>query len=780
MNTEVSEAAKEDQQQRQLLRDSVIAFAKKDAPAARVRQLREASPGFDRELWRSMVGLGWVGLLVPESVGGLGLGLADMAVVAEELGRVLAPEPVLESAAHAVLALSANSVGGAAAQLLGALTDGELIPIVAWQEGESEPGATPETTRAKKTVTGYVLDGRKIAVPLGADADGFIVSAVGDAGVSLFWVAKDLTGVQIDRHVLCDGSHNATIVFNAVSIPADALLCCGQDAENALAGSLDATCILTSAYLLGLMSQALEMTLEYLRTREQFGRPIGSFQVLQHRAVNLYIQRELSDAVVNEAIRSFDACTGKGQRSLFASRAKYRATEAALAITRDAIQMHGAIGYTDECDIGLYLDRAMVLAARLGNLSWHCRRIYRDAPYCSEPMPSGEARLTEPADGNWNAMSDEGFRAVLRAWYSEAYPSELRYSSRRLRWHEIKDWYMALSKKGWVAPNWPVEYGGMGLDPSKQLALIEEQERWGIARAPDMGIIMVGPLLIKHGTDEQRKHYLPKILAGEHIWCQGYSEPNAGSDLASLRTEAVLDGDEFVVNGQKTWTTLAQDATHIFLLARTDKTVKKQAGISFLLMDITTPGITIRPIRNIAGHEEFCEVFFDDVRAPADSLVGGMNNGWTIAKALLGFERIHLGSPKQSQYALQRLANLAEGLQLFDDAVFIDRFTRLRLDVLDLESTYTKFADIVKHGGTLGPDVSLLKIWATETFSRVTHLMLEAAGSRGVQVGKTAVGDSEIDVLSQFYNSLPSTIYGGSNEIQRNILAKNVLKLPDA
>jgi hypothetical protein len=319
----------------------------------------------------------------------------------------------------------------------------------------------------------------------------------------------------------------------------------------------------------------------------------------------------------------------------------------------------------------------------------------------------------------------------------------------------------------------------MGLGPSKLLVFIEEQERWGVARAPDMGITMVGPLLIKHGTPEQRSAYLPKILAGENIWCQGYSEPNAGSDLASLRTEAIIDGDDFVVTGQKTWTTLAQDATHIFLLVRTDKAAKKQAGISFLLVDMKTPGITVRPIRNLAGNPEFCEVFFDAVRVPRANLVGAMNEGWTIAKALLSFERIFLGSPKQSQYALQRLTSVATERGLFADHAFTERYTRLRLDVLDLEAFYGRFAAIVKSGGTLGPDVSLLKIWATETYARLTELMLEAAGPDGATLGKVAFGASEVDAVAAFYNARPATIYGGANEIQRNIVAKGVLDLPD-
>jgi hypothetical protein len=379
---------------------------------------------------------------------------------------------------------------------------------------------------------------------------------------------------------------------------------------------------------------------------------------------------------------------------------------------------------------------------------------------------------------DWNALDNASFRATVREFFEKHFPSEWRYPQRRLRWSEIGPWYLKLSEKGWVAPSWPTQYGGMGLSPEKLIIFIEEQERWGVARAPDMGITMVGPLLINHGNDAQRADYLPKIISGEHIWCQGYSEPNSGSDLASLRTEAVVDGDDFIVNGQKTWTTLAQDATHIFLLVRTDKTAKKQEGISFLLADMKTPGITVRPIRNIAGSEDFCEVFLENVRVPRSSIVGELNKGWTIAKALLGFERIFLGSPKQSQYALARVQEAAQRLGLFEDTGFVDRYTKLALDVADLGALYGRFIEQVKRGETLGPDVSMLKLFGTETYSRLADLLVDVMGSSGGTPGSTALPGGKTDALTTFYNARPATIYGGSNEVQRNILAASVLKLP--
>jgi alkylation response protein AidB-like acyl-CoA dehydrogenase len=379
---------------------------------------------------------------------------------------------------------------------------------------------------------------------------------------------------------------------------------------------------------------------------------------------------------------------------------------------------------------------------------------------------------------DYNALTDEDFRREVRAFFEQEYPPHLRYILRRARWHEMKDWWRKLYEKGWIAPNWPREWGGMALDAGKMVIFLEEMERHGVARAPDQGITQVGPILMRFGTEEQKRHYLPRTLSGECIWCQGYSEPNAGSDLANLQTAAVLEGDHFVVNGQKIWTTLADDATHIYLLVRTDRQAKKQEGISFLLVDLATPGITVRPIRNLAGHEEFCEVFFDNVRVSHEALVGKLNEGWTVAKALLSFERLNIGSPRRPQYALRRLELLARARGLFADPGFVDRYTALKLDLEDLGALYGRFVGQVKRGEPLGQEVSMLKIWAMETWQRLTDLLIETGAEEGVIPGVHDIAGVETDFLSPYYYARSGTIYGGSSEIQRNILAKYVLRLP--
>ncbi len=381
-----------------------------------------------------------------------------------------------------------------------------------------------------------------------------------------------------------------------------------------------------------------------------------------------------------------------------------------------------------------------------------------------------------PETLDYNAMSDDAFRAEVRAWIEANYPEELRFPTHRLHRRDTKVWYDQLAEKGWLAPNWPREHGGMGLDPAKRVIFIEEYERHGCSRTSDQGVLMLGPLLMTYGTEAQRRAFLPKIMTGEHIWAQGYSEPGSGSDLASLRTEAVLDGDEWVINGQKTWTSLGNDANWIYLLVRTNKAVKKQEGISFLLVPMDSPGVTVRPIITIGMSDDFCEVFFENVRVPTDSLVGEIDKGWTMAKTLLGFERIFVGSPAQSALALGRLKQVAQPAGAFADPAFRKRYSELLLDLTDHSSLYATYVGKLRRGEPIGPDVSMLKIYQTELYKRITQALVETAGDAAAWTDQDP--QTGVNAAALWIHSLQTTIYGGTSEVQRDIIAKQVLRLP--
>jgi alkylation response protein AidB-like acyl-CoA dehydrogenase len=379
------------------------------------------------------------------------------------------------------------------------------------------------------------------------------------------------------------------------------------------------------------------------------------------------------------------------------------------------------------------------------------------------------------------AMSDDEFRAQFRAWLEANYPSSWRQDNRRpfrrLRGEDWKRWVELLDEHGWRCPAWPEEHGGLQLSFRKQVIYQEELQRARTARVIDLGEVQLGPTLMLYGSPEQKRHYLPRIRSGEDVWCQGYSEPNAGSDLASLSTTAVRDGDVFRVSGQKIWTTHADEATHMFALVRTSKTERKQQGITFLLMDMASPGVTVRPIRNIAGEEEFCEVFFDDVRTPVSNAVGPIDQGWTVAKALLGYERVWIGSPALARRALALSRDLLDVMGR--DQGRLDRYARLAADLHDVTSLYRQTCDALDDDTEPGPEVSMLKILSSDLLQRITEFNVELAQEAAGCVGGMIDG-MEVDIPWQFYMARPATIFAGSTEIQKNILARAVLGLPAA
>jgi len=374
------------------------------------------------------------------------------------------------------------------------------------------------------------------------------------------------------------------------------------------------------------------------------------------------------------------------------------------------------------------------------------------------------------------ALDDEVFRLETRRWIAENYPAEMvRFPSRRLFWRENQAWYLRLSAQGWLAPGWPREHGGMGLSGARQLIVIEEMERFGAARVNDQGLIMLGPLLIRHGNDEQRAYFLPRILSGEHVWAQAYSEPDAGSDLASLKLDAADGGDHFLLNGQKTWITLGTDANWVFVLARTSKTGKKQEGISFLLLPVDSPGMVVRGIRNLDRSEEFAEMFFTDVRVPKHMVVGAVDQGWTYAKALLGFERIAIGSPKLSSSGLAQLQRLADRLGVTGEPEFVAALTRHQLDLADLKALYERVVAAVRRGEMPNTEISVMKIVQTELFQRITDTMLSIAGG---EAGLLEAMHGTEHPAGQFLLARPATIFGGSSEILRNVVARSELGMP--
>jgi alkylation response protein AidB-like acyl-CoA dehydrogenase len=370
------------------------------------------------------------------------------------------------------------------------------------------------------------------------------------------------------------------------------------------------------------------------------------------------------------------------------------------------------------------------------------------------------------------------FRMEVRAWLEANLPAALRGRTTRPPPEELMPWYHALSRKGWIAPHWPKEYGGMGATLNEQIIMTEEFARIGAPQLPAQGLNHIGPILMEFGSPAQKAQHLPPILAGTVIWAQGYSEPGAGSDLASLTTRATLTRDRFVVRGQKIWTTWAHHSDWMFALVRTDPQAKpRHAGISFLLIDLHSPGIRIRPIKTIAGDDEFSEVFFDDVVVPAENLVGKLNEGWRIANALLGHERIATSNPHFALMALERIKTLARASGLIADPAFQDRLAAASINVTTLAALFSHAVEPSQRNSP-GPESSIVKIFGSELLQSLNELMIEAAGGHAAAEAPIATERGPVDVATSFLQSRRVTIYGGSSEIQRNVLARRVLNLP--
>jgi alkylation response protein AidB-like acyl-CoA dehydrogenase len=384
------------------------------------------------------------------------------------------------------------------------------------------------------------------------------------------------------------------------------------------------------------------------------------------------------------------------------------------------------------------------------------------------------------------------FRDEVRGWLATNLPEDLRKKSadgEHFTKEELLRWHRILAKKGWVAPAWPTEWGGPGWDATQRYIFEEEL---GLAGTPPLvafGLVMCAQVLLKFGSDEQKKRFLPRIYNGDDFWVQGYSEPGAGSDLASVKTRADRRGDHYVVNGQKIWTTLGQYGDWIFCLVRTDfESAKKQEGISFLLIDMQTPGITVRPLILMDGGHEVNEVFFEDVKVPVENLVHEEHKGWTVAKYLLGHERLNTGRIGGSKRELARLKAFASqqvdgGRPLMDDPRFRDKVTRVEVELMALEVTNLRFLDMMRGGRPPGAEVSMLKIRGTEIQQMLTELMMQAAGPaaapfRPVSETTPIEFDASVAALAPRYaNYRKTSIYAGSNEIQRNIIAKMTLGL---
>jgi alkylation response protein AidB-like acyl-CoA dehydrogenase len=384
---------------------------------------------------------------------------------------------------------------------------------------------------------------------------------------------------------------------------------------------------------------------------------------------------------------------------------------------------------------------------------------------------------------------EQAFREEIRAWVKANLPEDIAHKvhhALRLTREDMQRWAKILGKKGWLGHGWPKEFGGPGWNAVQKHLFEEECALAGAPRVVPFGPVMVAPVIMAFGNQEQQDRFLPGIASGEVWWSQGYSEPGAGSDLASLKCKAERQGDHFIVNGQKTWTTLGQYGEWIFCLVRTSSEGKPQTGISFLLIDMTSPGVSVRPIKLLDGECEVNEVWFDNVKVPAENLIGEENKGWTYAKYLLGHERTNIADVNRTKRELERLKRIAKAEGVWEDVRFRDQIALLEVDVVALEMMVLRVLSAEKSGKNSLEIAGLLKIRGSEIQQRYSELMMLAAGPYSLPFIEEAMeagwqGDfpggevADAPLASTYFNMRKTTIYGGSNEVQRNIVAQTVL-----
>lgn len=733
------------------LAHSVRGWLTRAAPPGDVRELLDAegpaAPGARPAHWEALAAQGLTGIHLPEAYGGGGGGLLDLAVVLEETAYASLPGPYLATAlTSAVLRHAVAAGAGASVGPLRELAAGDRTAAVA---------LAPGTLTATPAEGGHRLDGTAPPVLTAQAADLLLLPAATPDGERWFLVDAGAEGIAVRPHRSVDPTRpTAEVRADAVPVPAHRVL----PLDSALVRDLAA--VLLAADACGSAARSLDTAVEHAAVREQFGRPIGAFQAVKHLCADMLVRLEQARALTWDAARAADESARAaeegaeqsrgaepGARGLTAALAAATAPEAAYTCAKDAIQILGGIGFTWEHDAHLQLRRAVLARQLLGAADAHRLRAVRLA----EAGARRELALELPAEA-------AGHRADARLHLAAARglaPAEAR---------------RALAATGYAAPHLPAPYG-LDAGPVRQLAIQQESREQGI-RLSDLSIATwVVPSLIAYGTEEQRERYLPATLRGDLQWCQLFSEPEAGSDLAALRTRAVRTDEGWRITGQKVWTSAARTADHGILLARTDPDAPKHRGLTYFLVDMrNAEGIDIRPLKEITGEALFNEVYFDDVLLPADAVVGEVGGGWRVARNTLGNERVHMADQMTFDSGLEALIARSAGL---------DGATRTRIGALAAEAhalacVHLRTTLQQVSGREPGAGASVRKLVQTLHQQKVAELTLELLGPDGA-VDEPAAGER---ALHGFLMSRCLTIAGGTTQIQLNVVAERVLGLP--
>ena len=774
------------------LRDAVRRFLAQHSPASEVRRLMETDAGCDADVWRRLHDeLAVGGVHIPERYGGQGFSFAELAIVLEEMGRALYCGPYFSSTVLAATAILHAGSEDDKGELLPAIASGERLATLVFGETERrwEIEYNMEVTAHDGVLNGahcYVLDG--------CNADLLLVPAWGRGGAfgqTLYAVEADAPGLS--RHPLAPLDPTRKLAEIGFENTPARLIGTEGGAGDAMATTLRLGEVALANEMVGGAQRLLESAVDYAGARVQFGRAVGSFQAIKHRCAELLLTVELAKSAAYQAANA--AAEGDANLPALASLAKAAASDAYMQAAKDCIQIHGGIGFTWDNDTHLWYKRAKSSEVFLGSPTEHRERLLR------WKMPQESTAPTKPSNAQ-DAPSDgteaETVRAEARAWLDANWDPNAR----------LAEWRGKLADSGWGMPTWPKDWFGRDLPQALAPVVEEEFARIGAVGVSKTGIrLLAAATLLEHGTDAQKAKYLRRILTGEDTWCQLFSEPGSGSDLAGAASRAEFDGEQWIVNGQKVWTTSAHHADYGLLLARTDWDAPKHQGLSYFILNMHQSGVEVRPLKQMNGHASFNQVFFTDARVAPEDQISSTGNGWQVAITTLAHERRGAdrigGSGRQAErngsiYAEEReeqaIANepyrwypqragrvdlvveRAEATGAIGDPVVRQEIARLLTLSSSAEWTARRARAAQEQGRPQGPEGSLGKLAGSHVARLACHVHTLIAGADAMLAGPDGALDG---LIAEILVSVPATsIAGGTDEIQRNIIAERVLGLP--
>lgn len=768
-------------EERKLLQESLERFVQEHCGLADRRALLRAGAGFKRENWLALAEMGVLALPLAVERGGLGGSLADVMTVGRALGQGLSLEPFVPCAVMAGRLLAEARNSALRDEWLEGLISGrKLIGLAHLERGASAFGVVRATGRRSGPC--LRLEGAKMLVPYPHRLDAFLVTARDESGnLCVCLVAAGTAGIQIRPYPLVDGALAGDLLLEGVEIPLDFVLEL-QHPAGALDEVFDYARAVVAADSVACMSALLRITIDHCNARKQFGQAIGRFQALKHRLVDCHVRLEQAEALLEAA------ALGTTHSTANTAAAKSFIDEHATHVGHEAIQMHGAMGLTDELAVSHYHKRVIANGILYGE-----RDERLDAFAASSGFFGSHAQSTALEFTELLSPQEESFRQEVRTFLAQALTPELRSVARRLTCtfpekDTIIEWQKRLHARGWLAPLLPQELGGTGWSAVERFLFEYECAVAGAPERSPMGLRYVGPIIARFGSEWQKDYFLPRLLASEHYWAQGFSEPGAGSDLAAIKTAAVREGDEYIVRGSKLWTTHAHYADWIFCLVRTGKGARPQDGISFLLIDLRSPGIRIEPVALLAVDHEVNAVFFDDVRVPARNLVGEPGRGWQYAKYLLELERggsVTSGRVRHELDAVKELA-MSRGAGDVGERCRVRSLARLEIRLMALELLELRLARSLRSAADPGVAGSIVKLLSSELLEEVAELGMRLAGLAALELARQRPlpepadcgypgGDLELVAMPRYLNTRAFSIFAGTSEIQREIIAKHVL-----